>query len=344
MLDKESCDSMTISPIYTSEPMVTRALAAEIRHNPDQFVAFLENLTDKAFGKFIDVQAEAEERIDVKLSFITDDNTSYSVGIEAKFDHQISEDQLNRELKIVDQLFILTTDVDSVPSWANAGKFAGIKIITWKEALAQFRDSRITEQDLQSIKTSKVQVESLLNRLNIQERFSEDWKFKVVRGGSGMPSIVLDDSPALPDGRTLRGHIEVAGRGMPATTDDIYFTYLIGISVPEDTNNYFDPELSDEKPGWIEHLQILDAEVIAGREKELMISKHKPGKSKRELGKYKNALADKYLSGKTWLAKGYTDGWALGIKSKKQHISSLNEMADVFEDVLKRWFEAEISR
>jgi len=60
------------SPIYTTEPMATRALAAEIRHADDEITALLEqrfNLEQGTLSALIDVQCEAIEKIDVLLIY-----------------------------------------------------------------------------------------------------------------------------------------------------------------------------------------------------------------------------------------------------------------------------------
>lgn len=61
------------APIYTTEPMVTRALATEIRHDPASFVRHLENRARlRSFGAFDQVRCEGDERIDVLLEFHAD--------------------------------------------------------------------------------------------------------------------------------------------------------------------------------------------------------------------------------------------------------------------------------
>jgi hypothetical protein len=64
--------NVPMSPIYTTEPMATRALAAEIRHADDEITALLEqrfNLEQGTLNALIDVQCEAIEKIDVLLIY-----------------------------------------------------------------------------------------------------------------------------------------------------------------------------------------------------------------------------------------------------------------------------------
>lgn len=157
-----------------------------------------------------------------------------------------------------------------------------------------------------------------------------------------MPSIVIE-SPSLPCGRTLRGQVEVYGRRMPEVLEEVRFTRHTGVSVPEDAENYFDPEDSDVIPGWISHLRTLQTEVLEGQERRLRVSRHAPGESTRELGRWKLPLARRHLGAHTHLAKGYTDGWALGPKSTPVGRDHLAELADSTVEIFTRWFAAETS-
>lgn len=330
---------MEPSPIYTTEPMATRALAAEIRHDAHRFLRLLENRSGaKSFGVLQSVACEAEEQIDVKLEFERADAVPYRVGIEAKFDHALTRDQIERELSVMDRLFVLVVNSEAVPQWLT-NDYPDVPVISWKETLDCFADSRITFQDLASIRIVKSVVERHFNTLDLTAGL-EGWGIRVERGGSGMPSIVFE-SPALPDGRTLRGHIQMAGRGMPETLEDVRFDSLIGISVPEDTENYFDPSQSEAVPGWIGHLLTLQSQVLAGEEDRLLVSRDAPRASKRALGRWKLPLAKKYLGEHAYLAKGYTDGWALGLRTKKVGLEQLDELAAITVEIFARWYRAE---
>ena len=46
----------------------------------------------------------------------------------------------------------------------------------------------------------------------------------------------------------------------------------------------------------------------------------------------------------TWLAKGYTDGWALGIKSINQPLNELDGLASITVEIFKSWYDVETAR
>ena len=70
----------------------------------------------------------------------------------------------------------------------------------------------------------------------------------------------------------------------------------------------------------------------------------KPGNGRSELGKRKVPLAEEYLAGATWLAKGYTDGWALGIKSVNRSLDELEELTSITVEIFRRWYTVELTR
>lgn len=326
------------SPIYTTEPMVTRALAAEIRHHHADLVRLLLGRSGtRSFGELVGISCEASENIDVQLEFDDGVGGTRVVGIEAKFDHEITPEQVRREAAVMDHLFVLVADLDSVPGWL-ASEFPSVDVISWTETLRCFPDSRIGPQDIASIRLLKVAVEARLNSLRFDGL--EGWSIRTARGGSGMPSLIFE-SPMLADARTIRGQLEVAGRRMPDRTEDVRFTTHFGISVPEDEENYFDPESTDAVPGWIEHLRTLHRAVLSGEESKYRISTRVPGVSGRELGRWKTALALKHLGAAVHLAKGYTDGWAIGPKTTAVPIGELDELAAITAEVFRSWFEAE---
>ena len=333
---------MESSPIYTSEPMATRALAAEIRHDPTRFLGLLRerSSTPMPSGPLRRVRCEAIERIDVLLEFDAPDGTPHLVGIEAKFDHELTQDQIARETDGLDQLFVLVADLGAVPRWLRE-QYEQVSVISWDEALACFTDSRITREDVGSIKIPKASIEARFNALSFPGAL-EGWRIETEHNGVGNPSIVFE-SPALPDGRTLRGQIQVSGRGMPENIEDVRFESHIGVAVAEVPENYFDPEGSDVVPPWIQSLRTLQREVLDGEEERLLISLRAPRASRRELGKWKLPLALKHLGEHAYLAKGYTDGWAIGPKTQKVPLQRLDELAAVTAEIFERWYELERS-
>lgn len=214
-------------------------------------------------------------------------------------------------------------------------------VLSWQELLECFPDSRITLEDLDSIRTPKTDVEAHFNRLvpRLKERLQDQWSVTSWRNDRGNPSIIFE-SPSLPDGRTLRGQIQVTGQGMPKHAANVRLESHMGISVVEDKSNYFNPNLSDVVPAWIESLRTLQREVLEGNEDRLWISRHASGHSNRELGQWKKPLALTHLKANDHLAKGYVN-WAIGPKTAPVPLERLDELSAITVEVFERWFAAE---
>lgn len=107
---------MAASLIFTTEPLATRALAAEIRHDDTRFVAKLADVVDGGrLGQFTDVRAEyGAQKIDIALHFT---DPQFVVGVEAKFDHTLTEEQVDRELTVADHLVVLLLEKEHAPEW-----------------------------------------------------------------------------------------------------------------------------------------------------------------------------------------------------------------------------------
>ncbi|GAC86310.1 hypothetical protein GP2_078_00020 [Gordonia paraffinivorans NBRC 108238] len=84
-----------------------------------------------------------------------------TVGVEAKLDHRVTDDQIEAEKRAVDDLFLLVLDrVDAVD---HADQVRGV--ITWKEAIDCFPGSRVTMADIDALPPQKVAVERVLRSL-----------------------------------------------------------------------------------------------------------------------------------------------------------------------------------
>jgi len=89
----------TMSVVYPTETMANRPFAAEIRHDPVAVTALLEealDVSDAGLGEFVSVRCEGTGEIDRLLTF-TDGDRSTIVGIESKFDHELTNDQVDKE-------------------------------------------------------------------------------------------------------------------------------------------------------------------------------------------------------------------------------------------------------
>ncbi|UKF26712.1 MULTISPECIES: hypothetical protein [Clavibacter] len=285
------------------------------------------------------MQCEADANVDVLIELVDAHGVAYRIGIEAKFNHELSRKQIASEASKLKPLVVLVSQSESVPRWLHEDH-PEVPVITWTEALECFRNPRITAEDIASIKIPKATIEARLNALSFDGHL-EGWTIEHRRNGNGNPSVVIT-SPEFAPKRVLCGQIQVVGRGVPASIDDVYFESHVGVEVPEKRHNYFNPKKSDSVPEWVENLRTLQREVLAGAEDRFMISRHAPGTSSRPLGKWKTPLALKHLGEHAYLAKGYTNGWAIGPKTRKVRLAGLDELAIITADLFERWYAAEV--
>lgn len=333
------------SLVYTSEPMATRALGAELRHYSPAFIALVEERLDLepgALGAVVGVQCEAKARMDVLLTLAgatapaAVPSEPLLLGVEAKFDHALTAEQLDAEQAVAPYLVLLVVDEQDAVDHLAPGRC----VVTWAEAISCFPGSRLTIEDISSIPVTKMRVERLMRaEAKGLIGFGDDWSVEVLRGGSGMPSITMR-SPELPDGRQLRGQIQVCGRGMPERFEDLTFEYHVGIGVDYSDSDFPDPLTATEAPGWVEHLRTLES-VIGGEDGQLTlrISGRRAANGGGDLGARKLALVEKFLDDKAWLAKGYTD-WALGVKSTPTPAAQLRDLCWTAQWIFTKWWAA----
>lgn len=179
---------MTASLIFTTEPLATRALAAEIRHEPRRFVEKVAELGGPTLpGTVVDVSAEkSAEKIDVAVTF---GEPTFVLGIEAKFDHELTEDQVRRELSVAHHLVVLLLDRSHAPIWlADEPR---VTVMTWDEALDCFEGSRLTLEEVRAARSGKASVEARLRGLVTPAcaRLGEGRIVDDRRAGAGMPAI-----------------------------------------------------------------------------------------------------------------------------------------------------------
>ena len=109
----EATPKQKFSALYTSEPQLTRALAAEFRHDPKVTERYFSSLLGVELGEFTDVGCE-KDHVDILLEF-----EHKTIAIEAKIDHEISEDQLERESEVADYVMLLVLDVDDAADYQD---------------------------------------------------------------------------------------------------------------------------------------------------------------------------------------------------------------------------------
>jgi hypothetical protein len=326
------------TPIYTSEPMVTRALAAEIRHSPDLFIQLLRERTGaEDLGELDFVRCEGKARVDLALTFLN--RTNYSLGIEAKIDHELTEQQISDEHDAHDHLVLVLPSTEAIPNWL--ANYPRVSVMTWSEALSCFTECRITDDDIASMPLSKHNVEKYLRKLELHDRFPTDWDVRIERTSGGIPAILVK-SPEIPSGRVLLGQLQVSGQKMPAIKDDVRMHYSIGVVVNDDDTDFPDPMLPHREPDWISSLRRLHQDVLTEDMDRLSVSRYPAGKPGAERGQRKLPLADMYLEGNRWLVKGYFPDYH-GITSRLFTLAELAELADLTVEIFTSWYQAEVA-
>ena len=319
--------------------MVNRALAAEIRHESKSFTALVEKKLGRlpgSLGSLTSVQCEATAKLDLLLDYASQ-GSSVTVGLESKLDHEVTRPQLKKQRKVVDHLVLVCPD----PAVAEPFDDLLDAVLTWDEVLSTFKNSRLTATDIDSFPLSKVATEKLLRDVALPAlRLPSAWRADVKRGGSAMPSIVIV-SPPLPDGRELRGQIQVAGRGMKPTLAETRFEYHIGVQVDDSAEDFPKAEATKTAPGWIPHLLVLHSVVDALGGRKMLVGKYPGQAGGGEHGANKLPLVVKFLpKDGRWLARGYCN-WALGIKSGKLSSDRLEDLARTTAKIFRAWYKAE---
>ena len=334
---------MTTSLIFTTEPLATRALAAEIRHNHAHFVeALAAHVGEDRLGRFADVRAEyGEQKIDIAVVFT---EPGFVVGIEAKFDHTLTEDQVDRELTVADHLVVLLLEREHAPEWLRYRERTSL--MTWEEALECFPQSRLTLAEVRAARSGKSAVEARLRQLiePAQLRLGPDWAIDSRRGGSGMPAVNFY-SPMLGDAQ-LRAVLQVAQRAMPPAGDPVPLRFSVGVSVKADSTSY--PRDPAATPPWVDAVRRLQKDVIGDRVDELHLSRRRPSSahvsSKTINGRAharKLAIVDHHFEDKDrWLTTGYID-WIVGPASQRMPLEHVGRLADALIEILDRWYRAE---
>lgn len=327
------------SLVFTTEPELTRALAAEIRNEPSQFQQLLAELLAQPLDDITQIACEEKERLDLVLTCCSGNETK-RIGIEAKCDHVVTPKQLEREKEVVDYLLLLVLDKRDAEPYRE--KVDGV--MTWEETLGCFHRSRLTSWDLDHIPAQKRTVERLFNEVlpSMRRILTEsEWGIEINRNGSGMPHIdIVSHKFVKINGKEkqIRGNIQVAGRGKIQSLENVRLQCFVGIAINEDDSEDFPRALTTSEPAWIIALKQLDAEVLQsdGEERypELAFRKT-PGRRRKNIP-HMGELVDRYLSKQRYLIKGYA-GWAFGARSQPFAISDLEDNAKKAANLFKIW-------
>lgn len=334
---------MPESLIFTTEPLATRALAAEIRHDDTRFTEKLStHVGSDRLGRFRGVSAEyGDQKIDIALTF---DEPEYTVGIEAKFDHTLTEDQVDRELTVADHLVVLLLAKEHAPEWLPRKEH--VTVMTWEEALECFPESRLTLAEVRAARSGKSAVEARLRQLiePAQQRLGSGWTIDSRRGGSGMPAINFY-SPWVGDAQ-LRAVLQVAQRAMPAAGEPVPLRFSVGVSVKADSVSY--PANPAATPAWIGAVRRLQNDVIGDRVDELHLSTRRPSSAHvnpktvngRAHARKLAIVGHHFADDERWLTTGYID-WIVGPASQRVSLEHVDVLADALVDILDGWYRVE---
>lgn len=346
--------------IYRTEPMATRALAAEIRHQEDQGDGTVVDLlierlkiTRADLGDLVDIVCEEKDyaKLDVVLVF-ENGSRQTTVGIEAKFDHYLSKTQFEKERRAVNHLALLLIDEDHKPTFVPDE----VPVLTWELLLGMLTNSRLTDKDIAAMPPSKAAVDGWLYDAEPAQHFPPCWNVEVARNGSGMPAVKIE-SPPLANGRRLLGQVQVTGQGALPSLDRVLFEFFIGISV-EPTEFPVRKSYSSRPPEWIKSLRRLrgtltDPEFVGMATKKSARGHWSPrsGKAKTSRVDVKGYLISKHLpKDDWWLGTGYTD-WAIGPYSTlvdpepvgEHPFRPLRDLCRLAADLMLAWFDAEVA-
>lgn len=341
------------TPIFTSEPMVTRALAAEIRYEPAPFTAMIESIlgmSSGALGDLVDVACEATDaKLDVLLTYRPDgaDCPGVLVGLEGKFDHAFSRGQFERQLNAVagGHLVLILADAAHKPAWVPES----VPVLTWASTLACFDGSRLTTTDLESMPLTKTTIDALLASQRIEDLFLAGWTVDVRRNGNGSPSVVVE-SPELRCGRQILAQVQVSGRWSGLPREEITYEYFTGISIDDPAIDLpllgEDADPSATVPGWVPHLKTVHDKVFARRTEELDVDTKKRPKGGRDkngnltLAGRKMPFVHTHVAEHPWVAMGYAN-WALGAFSHTVDEDGLSDLCARMATVVTDWYAAE---
>jgi hypothetical protein len=315
--------------LFTTEPMLTRALAAEIRHDPDALARILiEKIPDLAGTdlRLSDVECEGAERTDIIVTY-----AGVTVGIEAKVDHEVTDHQLKQEAGVVDRLVLL---VDSTLD-ARGHEDEVAAVLTWSELLDRFTEPRLLISDIKTLPMTKMRVRRTLRRVGMESFLPQDWMVDPGDGDSGAPSIVIH-SPVLPDGHQLMGQVQRYGRSTPAPGEPVLFEYYVGCVMGENETDL--PENPEDPPFWIKALIILRDEVLANEATRFELRRTSGRNRNSELGRRKMPIVRTFMPDDPWLAHGYI-GSAIGPASVVFGESDLDRMSRQAAELFLAWFD-----
>lgn len=121
--------------------------------------------------------------IDLILTFAKG-NDSTIMGIESKFDHELTKGQVGKELQALEghgggHLVVVLPEVIDAPELPD------LHVVAWAGVLGTFRDSRLTQADIGDMPLSKRRVERLFTGADFRRYLTDPgWLVEVERNGT----------------------------------------------------------------------------------------------------------------------------------------------------------------
>ncbi|GAA1380700.1 hypothetical protein [Luteococcus sanguinis] len=290
-----------LGQIFTTEPLATRALAAELRYHPKRAQDLAERVVSRPVGNLCEVRVERDqdEKADVLLRF-----EQSTIGIEAKFDHAITHSQIIRLVGKVDHLILLVVDQEDAAEFSAR---TDVTVMTWRTLLGGLPDSRITIADVAAMDDRKRRARRALAAVNIASLMPNDeWDppHPDQASGSGMPSFYF--GAPLTQSRWIT--VQVASDRKQGSN---LFVINVGVNVRE--HDFDAAQLAAERePEWISLVRVFCAELErAALGAGLQVSTT-AGRGGSDRSNMKVALA-KHWKLPGHYAVGYTDSY-VGLK------------------------------
>src|SRR5699024_6193467 len=120
------------------------------------------------------------------------------VGVECKIGYQLSRAQWEAELEAVHHLIAIVKDTSDVPEEAVS---AGELVCTWSHALSVFRDSRVGNDDVNSLNDEKRVDRRQLVSMDVKDSVPAGWSYEEKDGDGGYPSVIIASDFLDPDRR-----------------------------------------------------------------------------------------------------------------------------------------------
>lgn len=309
-------NSFSRGVLFTTEPMVVRALAAELRHDPERARTILGRAVGVDLASLTEIHCESSDHgnLDIITTFGVE-----TVGIEAKIAARVSLEQLLKEAATVTHLVLLVKDEVDVPQ--EAKRLRNISVCTWRDLLDGLVEARVTIDDVDAINDFKRVNRAMLNEVMPSE-LPEGWTTESKDGESGSPSLVLY-SPEVVAGREIVVLIE-ADRKSPHTPGRFLANVGVRVSLED-----FDAVPAQE-PDWVLVLRHLGPALESRLRGTTAALSTNPGHRTGPRGHVKMDTAEKY-----GLPKHYATGYVTSCVGMRTPILDASQEAHRLQDMVE---------